>query len=131
MPQVEVDEETYRHLEFAAQIADINVGEVVKRLVALRQMSSVAEPVDAEPTTVPIHADYDGYRTRARFTPGPGRVEIIGGPLAGSVYRTPSEAARAVVSAQRPDVNPQRNGWTFWIESATGAPIQGIRHLRR
>lgn len=130
MPQIEVDEETYRNLAFAARVAGIEVGEVVARLVALPREPSTPEPVGGEPASVPVHADYDGRRTRANFTPGPGRIEILSGPLAGSVYRTPSEAARAVVSEQRPEVNPQRNGWTFWIETATGAPIQGLRHAR-
>jgi len=130
MPHIEVDEETYRNLAFAARVAGIEIGEVVTRLVALPREPSTLELVGDEPTSIPVYADYDGHRTRACFTPGPGRVEILSGPLAGSVYRTPSEAARAVVSERRPGVNPQRNGWTFWIETATGAPIQRLRHVR-
>lgn len=80
---------------------------------------------------MPIHADYAGHRTRGVFVRGPGRIEITDGPLAGREFRTPSEAARAVVGEYKPEVNPHRNGWGFWAVSSTGAPLQSIRHRSR
>jgi hypothetical protein len=132
MPNIEVDAETDRYLEFAARIAGLSKGAVVARLVGMYQTSrgdptAVPEP---EPRVVPIHADYEGHRTHANFVLGPGRIEVLSGPCTGTTYRTPSEAARAVVSAYKPDVSPHRNGWTFWIVTATGAPLQSLRHIR-
>ncbi|MFY1578933.1 hypothetical protein ACN26Z_29005 [Verrucosispora sp. WMMD703] len=51
--------------------------------------------------------------------------------MEGKTFRTPSEAARAVVSALRPGVSPQRNGWTFWTITETGQPLQTVRHTYR
>jgi hypothetical protein len=47
------------------------------------------------------------------------------------MFRTPSEAARKVVAEINPGVSPHRNGWSFWVISATGAPLQAIRHRYR
>jgi hypothetical protein len=130
MATIKVDEETDRYLEFAAKIAGVTKGEVVARLVAASSVSA-GPPSEQRVDTVAIHADYDGHRTNARFVPGPGRIEIADGPLAGKSYKTPSEAARAVVTHFRPEVSPQRNGWIFWVVTATGAPLQSIRHRGR
>jgi hypothetical protein len=130
VPTVEIDQVTDQFLEFAAKVAGISKGEVVTQLVATSQPAPVAAPADPPATSVPIHADYEGHRTHARFHPGPGRIEITDGPLAGTSYRTPSEAARAVVAHYKPDVSPHRNGWHFWIITKTGGPLQAIRHSR-
>ncbi|GAB3856413.1 hypothetical protein GCM10029963_52730 [Micromonospora andamanensis] len=60
--------------------------------------------------------------------PGPGRVEITAGPLAGQVFKTPSQAARAIVGHYKPEVSPHRNGWSFFVIEETGAPLQILRH---
>jgi hypothetical protein len=130
MTLVEIDDTTDQYLEFAARVAGLTKGQVIAQLVA-------ATSTPAPPTTttdqdeVAIHADYDGRRTLARFIPGPGRIEIVDGPLAGNVYRTPSEAARAVVSHYKPAVSPHRNGWEFWIITASQHPLQSIRRRVR
>jgi hypothetical protein len=129
MPTVEIDEDTDRYLSFAARVAQISKGAVVARLVAGdRPQAPSVEPGDSR---VAVHADYAGYRTAAMFVPGPARVEIVDGPLAGQVFRSPSEAARAVVSHYRPTVSAHRNGWSFWIVTATGLPLQAIRRQGR
>lgn len=133
MPQVDVDDATDRYLSFAAGIAGLTKGEVVARLVAQAQAQAVGEPrtTDAgeeEPAGVKVYADYAGHRTYASFVPGPGRVEITSGPLAGQSYRTPSQAAREIVKHYNPAVSPHRNGWSFFLVAATGAPLQTLRH---
>jgi hypothetical protein len=40
--------------------------------------------------------------------------EISSGPLAGRSFKSPSEAARAVIEQVNPAVNSNRNGMTFW-----------------
>ncbi|KXK58818.1 hypothetical protein AWW66_27625 [Micromonospora rosaria] len=131
MPNIDVDEATDRYLAFAANIAGLTKGEVVAKLVA--QVQAVGVPVseeggDDEPATVRVYADYAGHRTYASFVPGLGRIDITSGPLAGRSYRTPSQAAREIVKHYNPEVSPHRNGWTFFLLAATGAPLQSLRH---
>jgi hypothetical protein len=76
-----------------------------------------------------IYADYEGHRIPARFI-APTRVEIIDGPLAGQSFKTPTGAARAVVRQYKPEINDNRNGWTFWWftdESGARRSLQSIR----
>jgi hypothetical protein len=106
----------------------------VAQLVArVRQSQPVldAAATTSEPEPIPVHADYAGRRTRGLFYPGPGRIEITTGELAGETYRTPTAAARAVVHHHRPEVSPHRNGWNFWLVSANSTPLQTIRHRYR
>jgi hypothetical protein len=127
---IEVDAETDRYLEFAARVAKISKGEVIARLVSGEELSTASGPPPPV-LGIPIHADYEGRRTHGMFVPGPGRVEIVDGPLAGKTFRTPSEAARAVVHDAKPSVSPHRNGWSFWTVSASNAPLQSIRYSSR
>lgn len=130
MPQIEVDDATDGYLAFAAGVAGMTKGQVVARLVAQAQ-SAVAPSAgeeEAEPASVRVYADYAGHRTYASFIPGPGRIDITSGPLAGQSYRTPSQAAREIVKHYNPAVSPHRNGWGFFFVAATGAPLQSLRH---
>lgn len=129
MAHVEIDDVTDEYLEFAARIAGISKGRVIAQLVNLSK--ATASTTGSEPDGVEIYADYAGHRTAARFIPGPGRIEITDGPLAGTEYKTPSEAARAVVGKYKPGVSPHRNGWSFWILSNSEVPLQTIRHRNR
>ncbi|HWG99096.1 MAG TPA: hypothetical protein VNV66_07170 [Pilimelia sp.] len=124
MPIVEVDAATDRYLAFAAQLAGVSKGAVIAQMI---ERMRAAEPSE-RPTELMIYADYAGHRTHGVFVPGPGRVEITSGPLAGSSYKTPSEAARAVVAQYNPTVSPHRNGWTFWSLESSGQPLQTVRH---
>lgn len=131
MVQIEVDDATDTYLAFAASIAGMTKGQVVARLVAQAQAAVAPGPADGgeeEPASVRVYADYAGHRTYASFTPGPGRIEITSGPLAGQSFRTPSQAAREIVKHYKPDVSPHRNGWGFFFVAATGAPLQTLRH---
>lgn len=131
MPHIDIDDATDRYLAFAASIAGLTKGEVVARLVAQAQLESPpssADPSDEDPPAVRIYADYAGHRTYATFVPGPGRIEITSGPLSGRTFRTPSQAAREIVSHYNPDVSPHRNGWSFFLLASNGAPLQTLRH---
>jgi hypothetical protein len=126
---VEIDEATDEYLTFAAHIAGISRGQVIARLVA-QARSSPGQEADDSHGEVAIHADYEGHRTHARFI-SPGRIKIVDGPLAGTTYGTPSEAARAVVAHYKPTVSPHRNGWSFWISTGSDEPLQALRrHVR-
>ncbi|WFE62634.1 hypothetical protein [Micromonospora sp. WMMD714] len=131
MPAIDVDDETDRYLAFAAGIAGLTKAQVVARLVAQAQAAVQAagslDAVDQEPAAVRIYADYSGHRTYGVFVPGPGRIDITSGALAGKSFRTPSEAAREIVKHYNPDVSPHRNGWSFFYLVGTGAPLQSLR----
>jgi hypothetical protein len=101
-------------LSFAARMAGVTEGEIVRRLGAASSLEEAEEP-DPDPGQkgVPVYADYEGHRTRASYF-APGRVEIVDGPLKGEAFRTPTGAARAVVRHYNPSVNDNRNGWGFW-----------------
>lgn len=132
MATIDVDEGTYRSIEFAARMAGISRGEVVARLIAETAMLPISGRDDAgenhEHGTVSIYADYAGQRTQGRFDCRTHRVDITAGPLAGKSYKTPSGAAIAVVSHYNPTVNPNRNGWDFWtLDDGSGRLLQTLR----
>ncbi|MFC0532499.1 hypothetical protein [Phytohabitans kaempferiae] len=132
MASIDIDDTTDQYLEFAANVGGVTKGQIVAQLVAAARTRAKPplESKESDQNAVAIHVDYDGHRTRAQFVPGPGRIEITDGPLAGMTFRTPSEAARAVVGHYKPTVSPHRNGWVFWIITANGEPLQSIRHSR-
>jgi hypothetical protein len=132
MPTITVDESTYRAIELAARLTGMSQGDVVARLVDQANLSTQNEvPAAAGESTderVPIYADYDGHRTHALFDRTTSRIDIIDGPLTGRHFKTPSSAARAVVEHYRPIVNPNRNGWSFWvIDDGHGRFLQQLR----
>ena len=126
MATIEVDGETKRTVAFAAEMAGVSEGEIVRRMVAAsagRQEAPVTESAG-----VPIYADYAGHRTRALYF-APARVEITDGPLKGTSYKTPTGAARAVVRQYNSKVNDNRNGWGFWQLDQSG-PRRWLQSIR-
>lgn len=128
MATIEVDEDTKRTVSFAALMANLSEGAIVRRLIAT---STLAGGERSQPTDrgVTIYADYEGHRVRARYVE-PARVEIVDGPLAGQSFKTPTGAARAVIRHYNPDINDNRNGWTFWQlddDSGVRRSLQSIR----
>jgi hypothetical protein len=127
MASIEVDEAIKRTVSFAARMAEVTEGEIIRRLVNASALAR-ADPETGE-ESVEIYADYEGHRVHARYF-APARVEIVDGPLAGRSFKTPTGAARAVVRLYNPSVNDNRNGWGFWqIKNATGSRVwlQSIR----
>src|SRR6185369_1931691 len=103
MATIEVDEYTKRTVLFAARMANLTEGGIIRRLI----MAEI-QPVERSPRStdhgVAVYADYEGHRIRARYFE-PARVEIIDGPLSGKSFKTPTGAARAVVRHYNPSVN--------------------------
>src|SRR4051794_33421448 len=101
MASIEVDGTTKRTVSFAARMAEVSEGEIIRRLVN----ASALARVDPEPVQegIEIYADYEGHRVQARYF-APARVEIVDGPLAGQSFKTPTGAARAVVRLYNPSV---------------------------
>jgi hypothetical protein len=127
MRTIEVDETVKRIVAFAARMADVTEGEIVRRLVAASSLEA-NEPVPGR-EAVPIYADYEGHRTRALYFP-PSRVEIVDGPLKSRSFKTPTGAARAMVRHYNPSVNDNRNGWGFWQIDNGGGPRVWLQSIR-
>jgi hypothetical protein len=129
MPNIEVDQETYDELKFASNLTGVSISQIVGQLVAQsRTASATSEELGGKPDTVPIHSFYEGHHTEALYYRRGGRIEILTGSLAGRTFKTPSEAAKEVVTLYNPDVTANRNGWTFWVITETKAPLQSIRY---
>ncbi|MFF5339067.1 hypothetical protein [Streptomyces sp. NPDC013181] len=132
-PAIEVDAQTYRSIEFAARMGNTTAGEVVARLVRAASTPSAAAAVTNRETAagrkVDVFVDYEGHRTRGSYDRDTKRIDITSGPLAGQSFKSPTGAARAVVAHYKPDVNPNRNGWSFWVlDDDSGEFLQSIRH---
>lgn len=127
MATIDVDEGTKQAVSFAARMAKVTEGEIIRRLIAAT--ASAREDTVPADRGVAIYACYEGHRVSARYF-APARVEIVDGPLAGKSFKTPTGAARAVVRHYNPSVNDNRNGWGFWqIDNGTSARewLQSIR----
>jgi hypothetical protein len=127
MATIEVDSETKSKVAFAARMANVSEGEIIRRLVLGAAPDD--KPVDAGSPGIRIYADYEGHRTTAVYH-APGRVEIIDGPLKGKPFKSPTGAARAVVRHYNPAVNDNRNGWMFWQIDNAGGPRVWLQSVR-
>jgi hypothetical protein len=128
---IDLDDHTYRSLEFAARMANTTAGQVVARLVEQASMPVLAaeELAPSVGSGIAVFADYEGHRTHGSYAPETRRVDITSGPLQGTSYKTPTGAARAVVGHYKPKINPNRNGWSFWtLDDGTGRLLQKIRY---
>lgn len=127
MAIIEVDEYTKHAVSFAARMANLTEGGIIRQLIAASTLPEESpQPADHGVT---IYADYEGHRVRARYFE-PARVEIVDGPLAGQSFKSPTGAARAVVRHYNPGINGNRNGWAFWQiddESGKRMSLQSIR----
>src|SRR4051812_39621448 len=118
MGDVTISQHVHERIALLALAWGISEGEVVKRLLDDFQESGQRrqEMTDGR---VNVHAVYEGSRTEGVFDPLSGALEITSGPLAGQRFKSPSGAAVAVVQATNPGVNPNRNGWSFWVRTDT------------
>ena len=80
---------------------------------------------------VRIHVVYDGKRAEGVYYPRTSLIDIVSGPVPKATGLKPSPAAgeiiRAVKKAKGETVSGSRNGWGFWIVTATGEPLESIR----
>jgi hypothetical protein len=132
MPTIEIDEHTFRSLEFAAHMARTTPSDLVARLVAEKSTGVSApsekteQPENAQ--RVAVFAVYEGRRTQGKYDRTTSRIDITSGPLAGQSYKTPTGGARAVISYYKPTVSPNRNGWSFWqLDDGSNKILNTIR----
>ncbi|ADI06953.1 hypothetical protein SBI_03832 [Streptomyces bingchenggensis BCW-1] len=129
MNAIDVDDDTYRKLVFAARMMGCTPSEVVRRLVdaSSTEIGTAAAKSSEDPHSVPVHALYRGRRVEATFDRNTRAVTIKDGPHAGTTYPTPSAAASAVVQVLNPDRNPNTNGWNFWRLNSSGDELKALR----
>ncbi|WP_433316910.1 DUF4357 domain-containing protein [Micromonospora chersina] len=133
MKQIDVSDETYDRLRFAAQVFGVSITEVVERMVqphrAAGAESASPEPPEAaeQARQVPVHVVYQNTRVQGLFEPDTNLLKITTGDLAGRTYSSPSSAAIAVVEKMNPGrAFPQTNGRTFWVVDSTGKTLRSI-----
>lgn len=129
MRQLSVADDMYEQVILLARAWATSPSDVLRRL--LREFRG-SEDRPAEPTEegIAVHAIYAGTRTEGSFDPRTQSLTITTGPLASQTFGTPSGAAVALVATLNPEVNPNRNGWSFWVQSANGDRLRAIRSPR-
>jgi hypothetical protein len=124
-----VPSDAYDKVRLLAHAWEVSEGQVVARLV--ERFAQTAKPDSAGASRraggVPVYAVYEATRIDAVFDPATRAVTIVSGTLQGKTYSTPSGAAVAVVTANNPGINPNRNGWSFWLLAENGRLLQTIR----
>jgi hypothetical protein len=129
--QLEVADDVHEQVTLLARAWKTSASDALRRLlVEFRGAEEVPVSTKSSTEQVAVHAIYGGTRTDGLYDPVTQSLTITTGPLADRTFSKPSGAAVALVQAHRPDVNPNRNGWSFWVVSRTGERLQAIRHER-
>jgi hypothetical protein len=125
---VDIDDETYELISFAARAAGVTPAAIIARALAELRTAPTSQHAPAgEFTERPIYALYRGEEITAVYLPATRRVAIRSGSLAGRVFRTPSAAASAVVAALNPGREMSRiNGLRFWRDAVTGGRLDTL-----
>jgi hypothetical protein len=125
MPQIEVDDRTYRELELLAVAWHTTITEAVDRLV-LKGATRAAVRAHPAEHPVEIYAFYNGARTEATFDPESHAVTVRSGPLCGHTYASPTDAEDAVCDVLNPDGEGVVEGWTSWLVTASRIPLDRL-----
>jgi negative regulator of replication initiation len=129
MKPIAVTDDVYEQVELLARAWGVSKSDTLRRLLDnFRDSNTSLADSSPETTAVPVHVIYAGVRTDGLYDPVTQSLTITTGQLAGRVFSKPSGAAVALVQALSPGVNPNRNGWSFWILSKTGERLQSIRN---
>jgi hypothetical protein len=127
MQQLTVTDAVHEQVMLLARAWAISASDVVDRLLRdFRSTETEAASVKAQ--QVAVHAIYAGRRTEGMYDRASQALTVTTGPLAGKTFSKPSGAAVALVAALRPGVHPNRNGWSFWVESSSGKRLQALRY---
>jgi hypothetical protein len=135
VPTIEVNDETYQQLAFAARVFGVDIAEVVARLMV--NMAEATDASETKPETgeqvvpgeeeVRVHAVYQSRRVTGVFQRSTNQLRVTSEPLANRLFSSPSAAAVAVVEKLNPGREfPHTNGRTFWIVDNTGRTLRSI-----
>ncbi|MFD2466227.1 hypothetical protein [Amycolatopsis silviterrae] len=128
MGSIIVADAVHERIELLAAAWRTTEGDVVKRL--LEEFARASRQASGGPRldgNVDVHVIYAGQRVEGVYDRDTMRIDITTGVLVGKSFNRPSSAAIAVVEAYKPGINPNRNGWDFWVVTETGKPLRSIR----
>jgi hypothetical protein len=129
MSTITVSTRTHDRITDLARAWGISDDAVITRLLESWKAAGAA----ASDSQVPVHAIYRDERAEGVYNTDTGRIDLTSGP-ANATGLKPSPAAgeviRAVNAARGKTVRGSRNGWQFWIITATGEALQTIRPRR-
>jgi hypothetical protein len=129
MPNLTVNTRTYDRVTDLASAWGISEDAAIVRLIDLWKGARTDSGDGAD--QVRVHVVYYGERAEGVYHPSTGLIDIISGPAPKAAGLKPSPAAgeviRAVHRARGRRVTGSRNGWYFWIVTATGELLQTIR----
>ncbi|WP_191301436.1 hypothetical protein [Lentzea cavernae] len=114
MKTIDVGDSVHERVALLARVWDVSPSDVIRRLLDEFVRSGGQASREHGDDEVPIHAMYEGQRIDAVYHTRTKRVDSGTGVLAGRSFKSPSDAAMAIVQALNPKVHPNRNGWTFW-----------------
>jgi hypothetical protein len=125
---IELDSRTLRELSLIAKARGVTHGQAVAFLIEeFHRASSSGGAELKSPDGVAVYATYQGHRVEGLFDARTGGLTVTSEPLAGTWFRSPSGAAKAVVATLKPGVTPNRSGYDFWFVTDTGKTIASIR----
>ncbi|WP_193097138.1 hypothetical protein [Streptomyces sp. C8S0] len=127
--KVTVDDDVYLVLTTLSLAWGVSISEAITRIAESKPPAEAPDD-NHDNGAVPVHAIYFGTRTCGFFDPTTRHLTVTDGPAQGT-YKSPSGASRAVLQALNPAVSPVRTGWLFWKITATGEPLNTLRHRPR
>jgi hypothetical protein len=129
MSTLTVSSRTYDRITDLARAWGISDEAAIVRLIDFWKLASSGAQ-DRE-DQVRVHVIYLGERVDGIYHPSTGLIDITSGPAPRATGVKPSPAAgeviRAINKARGKRVTGSRNGWGFWIVTATGELLQSIR----
>lgn len=117
-------------VRLGANLLRITESEFIERAIhALAPPRGASSALPEDPwEPIPLYAEYAGRRIAADYIRATRRLTVRSGPLAGTTYKSPSAAGRAVIA----DLNQNRaatqvNGWRFWRLADTHQRLSALR----
>jgi hypothetical protein len=129
MSTITVSTSTYDRITDLARAWNVSEEAAIVRLIDFWKRAGATPPNGED--QIRIHAVYGGVRAEGIYHPSVGLIDIVSGPAPKAKGLKPSPAAgeviRAVNKAKGRTGTGSRNGWGFWIVTATGELLQSIR----
>jgi hypothetical protein len=129
MSAITVSPHTHDRITDLARAWGISDEAAIVRLIAFWKNASSDTQEDVD--LVRVHVVYLGERVDGIYHLSTGLIDIISGPAPKATGLKPSPAAgeviRAINEAKGREVTGSRNGWSFWVVTASGGLLQSIR----
>lgn len=135
MPSITVSQYAHGRFTDIARARGMSDEEALLWLIDVWKEATSTTTGPADGDQVPVHVVYLGERVEGIYHPSTGLIDIVSGPAPKVTGLKPSPAAgeviRAINEARGKEVTGGRNGWGFWVVTATGELLQSIRTKAR